>query len=42
MKTIFRFHLYRRASMDTLYTNRLLVIGLFKRFIYLELRGIVP
>jgi len=37
-----RFHLYRRATKDTLYANRLLVIGLFGKFIYLELKGIAP
>jgi hypothetical protein len=37
-----RFHLYRRASETTLYANRLLVIGLFGKFIYIELKGIVP
>jgi hypothetical protein len=37
-----RFHLYRRANERELYTNRLLVIGLFGKFIYFELKGIVP
>lgn len=40
--TIFRFKLYRRAGRDSLYSNRLLVMGLFERFIYIELKGLVP
>ncbi len=36
-----RFHLYRKTS-GGYYANRLLVIGLCGRFIYIDLKGLIP